>query len=173
MSTEHRGSRLASHPNQSDRTFREQITIKQGDVTERLAARRRLVAFVELFADAPRKPDAIYDLTRAEPRCQLPDEKKHRLIHQGIKDGVISRERLIRYRATQLLDDLAAFPDAGTPAEALYVPFMKELAEAVDAQTVARGVPTPANVDHAVRETREAIVVAEFRCHALARGETA
>lgn len=159
MATRHHMAPLARH----------QITIRGAPITARLAERRRLVAFAELFQHAARKPDALYALTRKEPRCALPDEKQRQMIHDGIREGVISREQIIRYRATQLLDDLAAFPDAGSAAEALYVPMVREIAQALDAQTVAHGVPTPANQDTAVRESKEAIAVLELHCAALVR----
>lgn len=38
---------------------------------------------------------------------------------------------------------------------------MTELAEALDAQTVARGLPTAANTDHAITETKQAAAI----CH--------
>jgi len=154
MSTEHQGSRLA--PRQT-----------RHSISPRLEYRRRLVAFIELFADAVRKPQAIYDLTRREPRCQLPDEKQRAIIHQGIRDGVISRARIIRYRAAQLLDDFAQFPDESCPNDLLYVEAMIQTAEWVEAMTVAHGMPTEANRVCAVKEARDAIVAAELHCAML------
>lgn len=136
-------------------------------ITPRLEMRRRLVALVELFTDAPRKPAAIYDVTRRAPRCQLPDEKHRALIHDGIRAGLISRERIVRYRAQQLLDDFAQFPDEASAKDALYVRLMFEAADCVKAQTVAQGMPTEGNCLDAVRETRELIAVAELQCCAL------
>lgn len=151
----------------SSHTFsRQRVTRGGGRVSPQIEERRRLVAFAELFADAPRKPDALHALTRREPRCQLPDEKQRSMIHDGIRAGVVSRERIVRYRATQLLDDLAQFGDTDADAvDVCYVRAMIEIAEAVEAQTVARALPTDANRLAAVRETREA--VAELQCHVL------
>lgn len=114
--TEQSGERLATHRNEA---FRKAITVRSAPITARLEQRRRLVAFCELFSDASRKPDAIYDLQRSEPRCGLPDEKQRSLIHQGIREGYITRDRLIRYRLSQILDDLEQFGIQGEPADAL------------------------------------------------------
>jgi hypothetical protein len=138
------------------RTYRETITVHPARLTDRLAASRRKDAFIALFVRYERKPDAIYELTRAEPRCQLPDEKQRALIHAGITDGMISRQQIIQYRAAQLIDDLAQFPDAHIVADAQYVPLMTEIAECAEALTVARGIPTPANIETAKREAAEA-----------------
>lgn len=138
-------------------------------ISPQLEHRRRRNAFVELFTDAVRKPAAIYALTRKEPRCQLPDEKQRALIHKGIRDGVISRARVIRYRASQLLGDFAQFPDEAGAIDVLYVQAMVEVAEMVEAQTIARAMPTEGNRDVAVRESREAVAVVELHCAALSQ----
>lgn len=154
MSTEHQGSQLA-------------LRQTRHPISPRIEYRRRLVAFIELFADAVRKPDAIYALTRKEPRCRLPDDKQREMIHDGIREGMISRARIIRYRAAQLLDDLAQFPEESCPKDLLYIQAMIETAEMVEALTVAQGVPTETNRVTAVREAREAIATSELHCSAL------
>jgi hypothetical protein len=164
MATESHRDRLAAIP-----SFRERITVRHAPLTERLAARARLDAFVALFANAPRKPDAIYELQRSEPRSGLPDERQRRLIHEGIRAGYITRDQIVAYRATQLLDDLSTFGRSSDAADALYVAYMTETAEAVEAQTVARGVKSGEAREAAIRETREAIAVAEMQVAALAR----
>lgn len=130
----------------------------------RIEWRRRLNALAELFLDVARKPDALYALTRRVPRCKLPDEKLRTMIHDGIRAGQISRARLIRYRAAQLQDDFAQFPDEASSQQVLYVQLMLEQAEAIEAQTVAYAMPTEGNRVAAVRETREAITIAELQC---------
>jgi hypothetical protein len=145
----------------------------EGRLHPRLVERRRLAALAELFTDAARKPDALYALTRRDPRCKLPDEKLRTLIHEGIGTGVISRERLVRYRLFQLLDDLAQFPDEAPASDVLYVRLMAEQAEALEAQARAQGLPTPANREHAVRETREAVAIQSIACAAYEIGALA
>jgi hypothetical protein len=154
MSTEQHGLRLATHPTQHR-------------IDPRMQHRRRLAAFIELWADAARKPAAVYALTRKDPRCKLPDEKQRTMIHNGIRDGMIARARIIRYRAAQLLDDLAQFPEESCPNDLTYVQTMLETAEAIEALTIAKGMPTEANRVAAVRETREAIATSELHCHLL------
>jgi hypothetical protein len=127
-------------------------------VHPKLTARRRLNALVELFADATRKPDAIHAQTRKQPRSTLPDERERTLIDEGIASGAISPERLIRYRLFQLQCDLAQFPSAAPQLEELiYVRLVREEAEAIEAQAIARALPTPANRADAVRESKEAV----------------
>jgi hypothetical protein len=94
-STKSHGSRLATAPT----TLRSRIGVQSAPITKEIADRRRRVAFCELFSDYPRKPDFIYELQRRDPRHPLPDARQHALIQQGIRDGYISRERIIRYRA--------------------------------------------------------------------------
>jgi hypothetical protein len=154
MSTEYQGSQLA-------------LRHTRHPISPRLEYRRRLVAFMELFADAVRKPAAIYALSRKEPRCRLPDDKQREIIHDGIRDGLISRARIIRYRAAQLLDDFAQFPEESGPKDLLFVEAMLQTAECVEALTVAHGLPTEANRIAAVRESREAIATTELHCHVL------
>lgn len=165
MSTQLRGERLAALPR-----FREAVTIRPAGLTERLAEMARRDAFLALFVNAPRKPEAIYELQRSGCRTQLPGERQRRLIHDGIRAGYITREQVIQYRASQLQDDLAAFGGTIEPDEAVYVAFMTETAEAVDAATKAKGLPTRENVERCIAETREAIAVAEIKVATLSRG---
>lgn len=144
-----------------DVSFRQSITVRTAQIAERLVCQRRKDAFVELFSNASRKPDALNELTRAEPRIKgLYDDRHRTLIHDGIRAGYITREQVIRYRASQVRDDLAAFPDARQADDTLFCALMTEAGEMVEAQVVARGQPTPENVERAVRETDEAISVA-------------
>ena len=132
--------------------------------------RERRDQFAALFADAHPKPPEIIAITRAEPRTKLYDERQREIIHAGIRAGMISRERLIRYRAQQLLDDLAQFPAQASTGDVVYVRAMLETAEMVEAQTVAHAIPTETNRMTALRETREAIAVAELMCVILDQG---
>jgi hypothetical protein len=157
MTTQLHRSRLAPRQTQQPPRRRHQVD-------ERLQYRRRLIALCDLFSDAPRKPDAIYALQRKEPRCQLPDEKLRSLIHEGIRDGKISRERLIRFRALQLIDDFQQFSDEATAEDVLYVRAMLEHAEAIEAQTIAHTMPNDSNRAAALRETRECIAMQELLC---------
>jgi hypothetical protein len=149
----------------ADVSLRQAITVRTAALTQRLIAEQELKqrrdAFVALFANAPRKPDALYELTRAEPRSVvIGDEKQRRLIHEGICAGYITREQVIRYRASQVRDDLAQFADARQADDTLFCALMTEAGEMVEAQVVARSMPTSSNVERAVRETDEAIAVA-------------
>ena len=162
MATRHTAERLAT-----PRRFREAITVRSAPIMARLAECERRDAFLALFANAPRKPDAIYEYQRSHCRLQLPDEKQRALIHEGIRAGYITRDQIVAYRATQLLDDLSAFAGSESAADALYVAFMTEAADAVEHNTIAHGMPTPDNVARAAQETRELVAVAQMRVAVL------
>ncbi len=165
-STKSPGQRLAAHPKLRDR-----IAVHSAPVTQQIADRRRRVAFCELFSDYQRKPDFIYELQRRDPRHPLPDARQHALIQQGIREGYISRERIIRYRATQLLADLAGFP-SDTPAnERLLAQVLREIGEGIEAAIVAEGTPSVEQRTHAARELREAGAYCELYVASI-EGET-
>lgn len=129
---------------------------------ERLSYRRRVVAFCEMWQDAKRKPDAIYQLQRKDPRAKLYAERERKVIHDGIRAGLIPRARLIRYRLTQLLDDLAQYPGTAPTTDHLYAAAMREVAEAVEAQTMAHALPTDEHRTIARTQTREAVAAQEL-----------
>ena len=155
-STETRGANLAICPTQP--------------VEPRLAHRRRLVAFAAMFSDAERQPQAVYGLTRKQPRVKLPDERERRIIHQAIRDGKTTPERVIHYRLFQLQDDLAQFDDSPALQDLLYLELVREQIEAIDAQSLAHAIPTPAHLDAAVRETEEASLVGRAFCALVRSG---
>jgi hypothetical protein len=165
MSTQTSSERLAALP-----TFRESVAkgYRAAPILERLAEAERRDAFLALFANAPRKPDAIYEFQRSHCRLQLPDEKQRTLIHDGIRAGYITREQIVAYRATQLLDDLASFADTTDAADALYVAFMRESAEAVEAATYAHGIPTPQTKQNAAQQIKELVAVGSMHVARLA-----
>lgn len=155
MSTESHGRRLAAAPN---RTFRERVVVRSAPVTREIAERRRRVAWCELWSDHPgEKPWFVADQRRADTAGRpLPDERHHRFIHDGIRDGAISRERIIRYRVTQLLDDLAAFATPAPANERLLAVLMRELGEGAQWAVVAEGTPSAENRLRASQELKEA-----------------
>lgn len=163
MATRFTRAPLAGHRNQST-TFRDSITIRHAPVADRLRAGDRKAAFLALYADAKRKPDDVYELSRAEPRCALPNEKERGMLHRDIRAGLIPRDRLVAYRRAQLLDDLAQYPDSAPATEVLHVELMTQTAEMVHACTVAEGMPTLANRRAKVKETRDVLALAAIVC---------
>lgn len=159
MATRQFGSPLAGH-----RNIRESVVIRTAPLADRLAVGDRKMEFLKLWADAKRKPDDVYELSRGEPRRSLPDEKQRSMIHRDIRAGLISRDRLIAYRRSQLLDDLAQFPDSAPLSEVLHVVFMTETAQMVEAHTLARGMPTPENERAKVKETQDVLALAAIVC---------
>jgi hypothetical protein len=163
MATRFTRAPLAGHRNDS-RSLRDSIVIHHAPVADRLSAGDRKTAFLALYADAKRKPDDVYEISRAEPRCVLPDEKQRAMIHRDIRAGLIPRDRLLAYRRAQLLDDLSQYPDSAPATEVLHVELMTQTAEMVHACTVAEGMPTLANRRAKVKETRDVLALAAIVC---------
>jgi hypothetical protein len=168
MSTESQGRRLAPAPN-----FRARITTRTARIMEACVRRRRRVAFCEMYHDAPRKPDVVYEQQRTEPRVPLPDEREHRLIEDGIRQGLITRARLICYRATQLLDNLGGFPRPTPPTERMLAHTFREIGEATQWALVAEATPSAENRERAARELREASAMCELHACTVETGEEA
>jgi hypothetical protein len=160
------GERLATLP-----TFREQIRVKSAAIIERLGERRRIEALQTLFANAKRKPAEIHELQTVPRKRRLPDHIEHELIHEGIRAGHITRQQIVAYRASQLIDDLSAFPGATEADDTTYSTLMHEVGEAVDWLTVARGLPTPENVARSEKEALEA--AAAMQLHVEVQRRTA
>jgi hypothetical protein len=94
------------------------------------------------------------------------------MIHEAIRAGATTPERVIRYRLAQMHDDLAQFAEAPLLEELLYVELIREQAEAIEAQSLLRALPTPAHRDAAIRETEQASVIGRVFC-VLARSRDA
>lgn len=145
------------------------------DDRERFALRRLRNALADVIRDpaalsGQRTPEPAYpwhDLTRETPRAALPFEKERAMLHAAIRQGCTTREKIVRYRAAQLLDDFAQFPDEGRALDVLYTNLVTEEAEAIEAQTIAHALPTETNREAAIRESREAIGVMELECKVL------
>lgn len=169
MSTESHGSRLAARPN----TLRDRVTVRSAAVTREIAERRRRVAFCELFSDAPRKPDYVYEQQRRHPRHPLPDARHHALILEGIREGYISRQRIMHYCAAQLIDYLDAFPSPTPASERIIAAVLREMGEGAESALVAEGTPSINNRMHGARELREAGAMCELGAELLERGTLA
>jgi hypothetical protein len=154
MSSHRIGERLATLP-----TFRDQITVRSAPLLERLGFTRRLEALQALFVNAPRKPTELHELQTVPPKRRLPDEIQHQMIHEGIRAGHITRGQIIAYRASQLIDDLSAFPGAHDADDATYCVLMQEVGEAVEAVTVDHGLQTDETRDRMRREVLEGAAV--------------
>jgi hypothetical protein len=132
------------------------IAVQSAPITREIAERRRRVAFCELFTDYPREAWFIYEQQRAIPApaaarraaaCAHPAGTSAR--------GYISRERIIRYRATQLLDDLARSRTTRRRTSAARGDAARGR-RGVEKHVVAEGTPSVENCADAVREGREA-----------------
>lgn len=139
--------------------------ITTAPLTQRFAEIARRDAFLALFQHAKRKPQAIYDLQ--QHKTKLPAERERELIHDGIREGYITREQVVNYRLAQTADDLGQFPTGYTPQEAMFVQVVTEFAEAMEALTLANGIPSRENCERAAKETREALLVGELHVAAI------
>jgi hypothetical protein len=138
--------------------FREQVRVRHASLGERFARIERRDAFLALFRNMPRKPDALYELTRAEDRrMQLPSEWERALIQQAIAQGHITETQIVEYCTAILNDFLAMYPEPARITEVTFTAFATETAEALEAQAKAATIGGAAAVQHAITQTREAI----------------
>lgn len=162
MATRNHTERLAT-----TQIFREQVRVRHAPISARLAESDRIDRFLALWKDVTPKPEWSYEFTRGEDRRRHPAELERKLLHAGIAAGEITKEAVIAYRAAQLHDDLKAFGGNVEPGEALYVEFMTQAAEAVEAETVAKGMPTPQNISNAIRQLDDVVAVGALRVATL------
>jgi hypothetical protein len=162
MSTRSFAPRLeARHP--GPQRFRDQITIRSATgLAARLVERTRIEQYAnQLFADAKRKPDDVYEMTRAERRStSLPDDELRAFIAKHIADGTITPRSLALFLDALARDYLSLFPAEAEVDEKLWSALFKEGGEMFDSQVQARANPTRENVAAAVRETEECVAVA-------------
>jgi hypothetical protein len=106
-----------------------------------------------------------HDLTRDDPRCDVPFGDERTMIHDAIRNGCTTRERVLRYHLARLQDDMAQFPDASvTPtSDVLFVLAMAEMAESMEAVAREHTMDTPENRRAAVKEASEVIPGAAAR----------
>ena len=167
MSTQSHRERVAPLP-----TFRESVArgYRSTTLIDRLAEATRRDAFLALFVNAPRKPDAIHELQKAERRTLTTDERARRLIHDGIRAGYITKDQVTAYRAFQLLDDLNAFADVTDAQRAFYLEYVRETAEGLEAATEHKGNPTPETAAKVTEEVGEGAAVGLMLVAAIQRG---
>ena len=136
-------------------------------------AKRRLEAHQALCADAPRKPAWLYDAQRDDARRSLPDQRLHDAIQEGIAGGWIDAQRLAEYFAELFLVHAATIAQHTGADDVSFCATVHEVAEALDAMAVARGLPTAENRAVAVRETFEAVITLQAHATELQRGSAA
>lgn len=130
----------------------------------RIALRRVRVAFAELVTKAPVPGHAWHDVTRTDPRTRLPCEKERAMIHDAIRQGCTTPDRVIRYHVARMQDDLTQFPEAPLLEELLYVQLIREEAEALDAQSIAHALPSAEHQEAAIRATAQVARDARLYC---------
>ena len=131
----------------------------------------RLTAHQRLCAKAERKPGWLYESQRAEPRYQaLPDDKLDAAIVQGIAEGWVTPETLADFYGELFAFYTTMMSHAG---EARYLNTAREKVESLDAMSLARANPTPENIERAVRELAEDVIVSTAHAKGLQRGTAA
>lgn len=148
------------------RTSRVNLAIHQTAPRQdpRLALRRIRVAFAELVTKAPAPGHAWHDVTRTDPRTRLPCEKERAMIHDAIRQGCTSPDRVIRYHLARMQDDLAQFAEAPLLEELFYQQLIQEEASAIDAQSIAHALPSAEHQAAAVRATAQVARDARLFC---------
>ncbi|MDB4892190.1 MAG: hypothetical protein JWL61_4045 [Gemmatimonadetes bacterium] len=144
----------------------------QPPMDPRLATRRLRIAFAEVVTRTPEPSAPWYDVTRSDPRAQLPCTKERTMLHAAIRQGCTTPERIIAYRITQLQDDLAQFNETPLLEELIYQHLVREQAESIDAVSRAHAMPTPAHRDAAIRETEEASLMGRVFCLLMRSGKS-
>jgi hypothetical protein len=72
--------------------------------------------WLAMWKDADRKPDELYEFTRAaDRRAAIADNRQRKLVQRGLADGSISMERYLDYRLWQIETDLKCIPGNGGP----------------------------------------------------------
>lgn len=115
-----------------------------------------------------------HDLTRDEPRCDVPCGDERAMIHDAIRSGCTTRDRVLRYYLARIQDDMAQFPDAASieTSDVLFIVAMAEMAEGMESVARAHTMPTHENRRAAVKEASEAIPILQLVCATYERGES-
>lgn len=129
--------------------------------------RRLRIALHALIAypggqNTPEPEAPWHDLTRAEPRAAHPCEKERAMIAAAIRQGCTTPDAVLRYFIARLTDAMAEFPNNITVRDVCYVALIANEAEAVEAQTLARGLGTDEAHERAIRETADIIPLAQL-----------
>lgn len=144
-------------------------------IDDRLAERRLRVALAEIIADAPSYPEPRWrweDVARTQPRSSMPFKREREMIHSAIREGKTTPEHVIRYYLARMHDDLAQFAEAPLLEELLYRQLINEQVQAIDAQSRAHALPSPAHIDDAIRETEESTLLGRVFCVLARSGRT-
>jgi hypothetical protein len=105
-----------------------------------------------------------HDLRRDDPRTDVPSGDEDAMLAAAIREGCTTRGKVVVYFLKRLERTLGFFGSPMPVDEVLYPQFAKENADMVEAQCIARALPTPENKQRAVMETREAVSIAELAC---------
>lgn len=166
MATRTFASRLeARGPAPDQRQYREQVAIRPATgLTQRLVDRRRVEQYSGmLFADAKRKPDDVYEMTRAEHRItHLPDDELRAFVEKHIADGTVTPRSLALFLHALGRDYLSLFPSDVNVDDALWCALFKEGGEMFEAQVEAKANPTREKIANAVQQTEELVGVAQL-----------
>jgi hypothetical protein len=105
-----------------------------------------------------------HDNTRETPRAMLPCERERTMLRAAIRQGCTTPERVLTYFLARIADAMADFAQPVDVSALVYTRLVQEQAEALEAQSLARALPSPERWQHAVRETRDVIHAAHVFC---------
>jgi hypothetical protein len=138
---------------------------------ERLTqGRTRHAAHETLCRAASAKPQWLRDHRSKAATHTLPDERLHTAIMDGIRAGYITPDVLADFYGECFALYRAMMPGA---AEATYLDTTREKAEAMEALAIARTQPSAENVQYAIREVLEDVIVSTAHAKRLQGGSAA
>lgn len=135
----------------------------------RLAERRIRIALSAVICSkastsgqrTPVPEHAWHDNTRAEPRAGLVCSKERAMLADAAQQGCTTPDRVIEYFLVRIEDALTQFPAAYSARELVYLKLAIDEAEALEAQSIDRALPSPEHHRAALEATRHVALDAE------------
>lgn len=142
----------------------------QPRLSPRMAERRLRVALANVLTKTPMPRHAWDDNTRTDPRCTVACDREREMLHQAIRQGCTTPEKVVEYYLVRMADSLAQFDEAPLLEEMCYLQWFKEQGEAHDAVARLHVLPTHEHRESAIREVTEASFLSRVVGGLLRRG---
>jgi hypothetical protein len=104
---------------------------------------------------------AWHDNTREQPRSALVCEKERAMLADAALQGCTTPDRIIEYFLVRIDDALAQFPSEYSARELVYLKLAIDEAEALEAQSIDRALPSPEHHRAALAATKHVALDAE------------
>ena len=154
--TNHHGATLArrqsGHPTMDPRLAERRIRIALGAV---------ICASTPSGQRTPSPEHAWHDNSRAEPRSPLVCAKERAMLADAARQGCTTPDRIIEYFLVRIEDALAQFPAEYSARELVYLKLAIDEAEALEAQSIDRALPSPEHHRAALEATKRVAFDAE------------